>query len=585
MSLRHQAFVSAFAAALFFAACSAARPAPTPGATATLAPMHTPVATATLRPTVTSSPTPTSSPLPSPTSIVPLHLGWTWGDDDVCLWDAVTGPDGTSYAQDCAGTLYAVAPPGTLLWAYAGEYADTSELLLSPDGSTLYFVADETRLYAVGTDGVQRWTYHVPQTRLYNPTLAPDGSLYLQVYVDVSYTAVDEGAIRVFPDGTSQPFPLPEKHLYLNPDISPQGNLYQVSMHNRIMVLSPDGTLLAACAPAAPVKSRILFGPGDVAIYLDDDGPAELIAQRPDCSVAWKTVIVDGAHAKWDAYYPLALSGAQLYAGGPDGLLTLLDAATGEILWQNEPDPALSDIHEIAPAGDVIYAAGDRGMLLAFDGNGGRLLWSDVMYRPGWPHTLQLLQDGDLVLIQAGKLLGYTHDPSRAVVRPKAAEPPASREAAQQAIADLLLRCIVVGKLDGTTEFIGTSDEPWVDSSPEASLIIYYAAHPSTSGDVDEDSLEEGRPLHVWWYTPGRLVEVTGDKQQAIDEYHEHFVWTTGRGIWEFGIASISDDLRTAEVYFADHCGWLCGSGNHYRMARSPSGKWWVYDSSMLWIS
>jgi hypothetical protein len=59
------------------------------------------------------------------------------------------------------------------------------------------------------------------------------------------------------------------------------------------------------------------------------------------------------------------------------------------------------------------------------------------------------------------------------------------------------------------------------------------------------------------------------------------FAW----GSYDFGIVKLSSDFLSADVYIGASCGPLCGHGVMYKIQRSPSGEWWIYDSMHLWQS
>jgi hypothetical protein len=184
-------------------------------------------------------------------------------------------------------------------------------------------------------------------------------------------------------------------------------------------------------------------------------------------------------------------------------------------------------------------------------------------------------------------VLVYTFDPSVQYDFPAGAEPPSTEEQAREEIVSFVLDFIVIYEIGETADYIHTSGMPWVDSPPEANIIVY--APSLENAEHSWEYLDNENPIAVWWYADGELIEVD-DKQKAIEEYHKKyienatgsiFVW----GSYDFGIVKISPAFRSAEVYIGASCGPLCGHGVMYKIQRSPSGEWWIYDSTHLWQS
>jgi hypothetical protein len=86
------------------------------------------------------------------------------------------GPDNTVYAVDAYGTLYAVAPSGTLSWKVAG--AGSKGLAVAADGTV--YVGSEGAVRAYAPDGTPRWTFtQSPRAFIFlGLAVGPDGNLY-----------------------------------------------------------------------------------------------------------------------------------------------------------------------------------------------------------------------------------------------------------------------------------------------------------------------------------------------------------------------------------------------------------------------
>src|ERR1041385_7565164 len=83
--------------------------------------------------------------------------------------------DGTVYALDVRGNLYALTPEGTLKWKFAGAGGGVD---VAPDG-TIY-AGDENSIKAINTDGSLRWAFteNPRALSLIGPNVGPDGNIY-----------------------------------------------------------------------------------------------------------------------------------------------------------------------------------------------------------------------------------------------------------------------------------------------------------------------------------------------------------------------------------------------------------------------
>ncbi|MGE0480859.1 MAG: PQQ-binding-like beta-propeller repeat protein [Phycisphaerae bacterium] len=136
------------------------------------------------------------------------------------------GPDGTIYAVDVYGTLYAVAPNGGLRWLTRG--AGDKGVDVGPDG-TIY-TGSEDAIRAYSPDGTLRWTF-VQNPRafiLLGPNVGPDGNVY-----GVSTSGM--GIISLTPNGELR---WAEPEVYDRPIVDyqeitfgPNGNQHQLYFH------------------------------------------------------------------------------------------------------------------------------------------------------------------------------------------------------------------------------------------------------------------------------------------------------------------------------------------------------------------
>jgi hypothetical protein len=166
--------------------------------------------------------------------------------------------------------------------------------------------------------------------------------------------------------------------------------------------------------------------------------------------------------------------------------------------------------------------------------------------------------------------------------------PAVSKESAQSEVASFILDFIIQQEIGGTAGYIQTSGQPWVDAPPNASIIIWAPPIEKISDNTLE-YLRSDEPIKVWWYADGKLTE-TSATAESIQKYRDAYMADPKSNIWawgyyEFGILSMSNGNKRAEVYVGVSCGPLCGHGVIYTIQRDDSGRWKIIDTENLWIS
>lgn len=522
-----------------------------------------------------------------PASNSPLHLGFVLPGDDVRWVGGTADSKGNIYFTTQDGNLHAIKNSGREIWNFRGFNRHASAPFLGEDG-TIYFIGDEQKLFAIDKKGTQKWVYIPNGTIWSNPKMAPDGTIYLEVFLPKTKDT-DYVIYRVASDGTATSFPLLSDIYLDNSTIDSNGNI-RLWGPDKIQTLSPSGEISQECnKDENRIASNVITGPDDLMMFVEGDwksGIDRINAWKMDCSLAWSFEINN--ESNWSTRYTL-IPGRKdiLFVGGPDGMLYKVNSAYGSIVWKSVSNPDLGKIVSVVEMKDgLTYAAGSAGKLVAFDTEG-KQVWADELYWPGTPYGLRVLPKNQLFLIQGSRILIYTHDSSINYQIPKEARPPASEEKAKNEIVSFVLDFIVKNEIGETAEVIRTSGSPWVNSPPHANIIVY--APPNTNTENSWEYLNLKNPITVWWYADNILTKVD-DKQKAIDEYQEKYIDTASGdifvwGSYEFGIIKISPDFRSAEIYIGASCGPLCGHGVKYILQRSSNGEWWIYDSTLLWMS
>ncbi|MDH3524637.1 MAG: hypothetical protein OES32_13720 [Acidobacteriota bacterium] len=94
------------------------------------------------------------------------------------------GPDGSIYAQDTSGLLYALSPDGGLQWLVdTGDEGSEGPVVVGADGTVYVSVnplGPDTQVRAYAADGTPLWTFTTTggQGIIAGPGVGPDGNIY-----------------------------------------------------------------------------------------------------------------------------------------------------------------------------------------------------------------------------------------------------------------------------------------------------------------------------------------------------------------------------------------------------------------------
>ncbi|HEX7334617.1 MAG TPA: PQQ-binding-like beta-propeller repeat protein [Pyrinomonadaceae bacterium] len=271
------------------------------------------------------------------------------------------GADGTIYAVDAFGHLYALAPDGGLKWIV--NDAGGKGVAIGPDG-TIY-VASESYIKAFNPDGSSKWTFVQspramiclgvsvgPDGNIYSVgteglgvfSLTPAGELRWNVPESINRPVVDYAEIVFGPNGNSQQLYFGAnahtRALRLDgtsvftlirsfqPAVGPDG-----SVHSALGAYSPNGTLLWSFVSPYPYNTFSAPDVGWDGVHYVTQNLVELFAFNAGGSVRWHVRLknpVDGPIV--DPANSMVVLGGANTLNFP-GTIQAVSAANGNNLW------------------------------------------------------------------------------------------------------------------------------------------------------------------------------------------------------------------------------------------------------------
>jgi hypothetical protein len=308
------------------------------------------------------------------------HVQWRFQADGLYIQGrAGIGPDGTIYALDVGGHLYALTQGGGVKWIFNTGPVAIQSVEVGPDG-TIYFGSSVNKIYAVNPDGTLKWTVTDPSGAQVGagPDVGPDGNIYA-VTQDAGLPN-GLGEITISPAGqvlTNRPNYLtgrgaefrtreivfgPTNQFYFDmnnldnnsglqffqlggnflfarlaggsdsqPAVAPDGNIYSTIARNQLGVFDSNGNLLRSSFFNTLTAPNV---GSDGTIYVGENFPTNVMALNPDLSVKWTLANSIGYLVGPVVDSPNALVVVGANGIGVPSALQGIDAATGHLSWQ-----------------------------------------------------------------------------------------------------------------------------------------------------------------------------------------------------------------------------------------------------------
>jgi IPT/TIG domain-containing protein/putative pyrroloquinoline-quinone-binding quinoprotein len=282
--------------------------------------------------------------------------------------------DGTVYAMDSGGHLYALAPDGGLIWIFNTPGTGAGNVSVGPDG-TIYTGTTDA-IFALAPDGTLKWKFN--QTTgafiLLGPNVGPDGNIYAVATQGVGvFSLTPQGGLRwAVPELYDRPIvtlqeiafaPAPVSRLFFHAnDHLKSFGLDGTPIFTYVDGIS-EGDPQPAVSPDGSVYTNLFdpLGPGLMLGKFDDNGNSQWhvfdqfttstnILSTPD--VGSDSVVYDGRNL------------ANLYSFNPGSSLRWQYTDTG-ILFA----PIVSPINDLIFVGGVV-TYGQPGFFVAVSTTG-----------------------------------------------------------------------------------------------------------------------------------------------------------------------------------------------------------------------
>jgi hypothetical protein len=310
---------------------------------------------------------------------LPGQVRWRFqADADAIRSRPALASDGTVYAIDSAGHLYALAPDGGLIWIFNTTGTGPGNVTLGSDG-TIY-TGTSLAIFALAPDGTLKWQFNQSPGALIllGPNVGPDGNIYSVSTEGVGvFSLTPQGSLRwAVPEIYSRPVVTLQEIVFAPP---PQSQLY-FHANDHLISFGLDGTPVFNYADGNPMGDNQPVVTPDGSLYTNlfsATGSGLTFGKfNSDGSLIWQ-VFNNFTTSTTITSTPDAGSDNNVYDGR--NLSSLYSFNPGSsVRWQyNDSGILFQPI--VSPVSDLVFVGGiiDYGQpgFLAAVGNTGVLQW------------------------------------------------------------------------------------------------------------------------------------------------------------------------------------------------------------------
>jgi len=314
------------------------------------------------------------------------HIRWRFqADADYIQARPAVATDGTVYALDVYGHVYAVAPDGALKWIFNATGTGFGNISVGADG-TIYF-GNTTTITALSPSGTVKWQFsqNPGANTLYGPNVGPDGNIYAVGFQGLGvFSLTPQGTLR----WSTREDIVPRLRVFFQEIVFGPPGQPQLYFHgnNHLRSVGLDGTSLFSYADALGSAQA------DVQPAVAPDGSVYTNLFIPTGPGLTLGKFDNAGNRRWMIFdqFPTSTNVLTMTEAGPDGVvydgrnLMSLYAVNPDstVRWQYT-DAGILYSHMVSPLNDLLFVGGvvNYGQPGFFEAvsTGGTSLWKVVL--------------------------------------------------------------------------------------------------------------------------------------------------------------------------------------------------------------